>query len=163
MKAISKTVVLFVILFIIAACSTTKVTQERSNEVTRKIQSKEYTVQANYAQPMRGKQIYLNHNYDLKIKNDSAFAFLPYFGVAYSAPYGGGEGGIKFSEPVKDYTANPNKRNDGWDIRFKIDAREHNYDIFMTVFNNGSATITVNSYQRDPISFSGKLNGLKSK
>lgn len=35
-------------------------------------------------QPMRGNSRTLTSSYSLKIKNDSVFSNLPYFGVAYS-------------------------------------------------------------------------------
>ncbi len=163
MKTSIKIISFLGILITIIACSSTKVTRERINEVTQKIQLKDYTIEANYALPARGRQVYLNYDYNLRISNDSAFAYLPYFGVAYSALYGGGEGGIKFAEPIKEYTITPNKKNDGWDIRFKIDTRDYNYDIIMNVYNNGSAGITVNSFQRSTISFTGNVKGLKAE
>ena len=38
---------------------------------------------------MNGKTVYLTSPYSVKISNDSAYIELPYFGVAYSVPYGG--------------------------------------------------------------------------
>ncbi|NDV45545.1 DUF4251 domain-containing protein [Paludibacter sp. 221] len=163
MKTIIKASLSVFVLLATVACSSVKTNLERLNEVTQKINAKDYTIGVNYANPMRGKQIYLNFDYDLRIKNDSAFAYLPYYGVVSRAPYGGGKGGIKFAEPMKEYSIAPNKKNDGWDIRFKVDTPDYNYDIMMNVFNDGSSLIKVNSFQRDPISFSGAIKGLKSE
>lgn len=148
---------LWLLLALVVSCSSIKTTPQKIQEVTRQIQSKNYTIAVRYANPMRGAQLYLTTEYDLRIKNDSAFAYLPFFGVAYSAPYGGGEGGIKFAEPMKDYTVLSTKKSDGWEIRFKVKAKENDYDIFISVFNNGSAMITANSFNRDAISFTGEL------
>ncbi|HEY6914384.1 MAG TPA: DUF4251 domain-containing protein, partial [Paludibacter sp.] len=90
-------------------------------------------------------------------KNDSVFAFLPYFGVAHVAPMNPSEGGIKFAEPMINYTVTANKKSTGWDIRFRVKSKESVYDIGMDIFNNGSATITVNSYERDVITFNGEI------
>ena len=139
------------------SCSSLKNTPENKKEFTRKIESKDFTIVARHANPMRGRQIYLSSEYDLRIKNDSAVAFLPYFGVAYSAPYGGSEGGIKFAEPMINYSAKANKKSDGWSIRFSVMAKECLYDIFMNVFDNGSATFTVSSFNRDNITFDGTV------
>lgn len=144
------------VLVLITSCSSLKTTPEKIQEFTNKIKAKDFTVDVNYVNPMRGKQIYLTSDYDLRIKNDSAFAYLPYFGVAYIAPYGG-EGGIKFAEPMKEYSIKSNKKSDGWDIHFKIKTQENNYEIFMNVFNNGSAMFTVNSINRDVITFNGEV------
>jgi len=147
---------IFVIGFMFS-CSSLKTTPEAIQEITGKIKSKDFTIKVNFANPLRWKQIYLTSEYDLRIKNDSAFAYLPFFGVAYSAPYGGGEGGIKFAEPITGYTIKPNRKSDGWDIRFEIKAKESNYNISMNVFNNGSSMFTVNSFNRDPITFNGEI------
>ena len=141
----------------VVSCSSMKTTPQKIQEVTQKINSKDFTLVVKYANPMRGRQIYLTSEYDLRIMNDSAFAYLPFYGVAYSAPYGGGEGGIKFSAPMKDYTIQSNKRSNGWEIRFKVSAKDNDYDFFISIFNNGSAMITVNSFNREAITFTGEL------
>ena len=141
---------------LLAACSGLKTTGYTAGEVAMKIESGEYEVEVQYADPMRGRRIYLNHAYSLTIRNDSAFAYLPYFGVARSAPYGG-DGGIKFAEPLQAYSMIPNRKQNGWDIRFKIQAEIDAYDVFLTVFDSGSATVSFQPQRRDPISFSGQL------
>ncbi|HLP04558.1 MAG TPA: DUF4251 domain-containing protein [Paludibacter sp.] len=144
-------------LLVLAACSSSRTLPETANEVARKVQSKDFSIRANYANPMRGSQLYLTSEYDLRIKNDSAFAFLPYYGVAYMAPFNPAEGGIKFAEPMEDYSLVPNKKNNGWFVRFKVNAREYNYVFSITIFANGNSSFTVTSYQRDPITFSGEM------
>ena len=147
----------FVLVLFMTACSSTKTATETIGEVTRKVESKDVTVTVHYANPLRMKQVILTSEYDLRIKNDSAFAYLPYFGVAYSAPYGSSEGGIKFAEPMTDYAIASNKKSNGWDIHFKIRSKEDVYEIFMNIFNNGSALFSVTSQKRDMISFSGEV------
>ena len=44
------------------------------------------------AVPMAGRSVNLTSPYSLEIHGDSILSYLPYFGRAYSAPYGGGEG-----------------------------------------------------------------------
>jgi len=139
------------------ACSSTKTATETIGEVTRKVESKDVTVTVHYANPLRMKQVVLTSEYDLRIINDSAFAYLPYFGVAYSAPYRSSEGGIKFAEPMTDYAIASNKKSNGWDMHFKIRSKEDVYEIFMNIFNNGSALFSVTSQKRDMISFSGEV------
>jgi len=147
---------LWLVLVFMASCSSTKSTTESIREITRKVESKDFTVDVNYANPMSGQQIFLTNGYNLRIKNDSAFAYLPYYGVAYSAPYGG-EGGIKFAEPMSNYSCLKTKKSDGWDIRFKVKAKENGYDITVNIFINGNSTISVNSFNRQSITFYGEL------
>jgi hypothetical protein len=147
----------FVLLFFMSSCSSLKTTTETTREITQKVESKDFTVDVNFANTQRGRQIYLAGGYDLRIKNDSAFAYLPYYGVAYVAPYNSTEGGIKFAEPMMEYSMVPNKKSTGWDIRFKIKSNGYLYEIFMDIFNNGSTQFTVSSYQRDMITFRGEV------
>ncbi len=147
----------FVLLFFMTACSSIKTATETIGEITRKVESKDFTISVHYANPLRMRQVLLTSEYDLHVKNDSAFAYLPYFGVAYTAPYGGSEGGIRFAEPMTDYVISPNKKSNGWDIHFKIRTKEYAYEIFMNAFNNGRASFSITSQQRDMISFSGEI------
>jgi len=139
-----------------SSCTLTKTTPEIINEITRKVQAKDYIIEVRSANPFRMRTVHLSADYDLRFLNDSAFAYLPYFGVAHIAPYGG-DGGIVFGEPISDYTIIPNIKNNGWDIRFKVKSKENIYDFYISIFNNGSSSITVNSYNRDVINFIGEI------
>lgn len=147
----------FVLVLFMTACSSTKTTTETISEVTQKVELKDVTVTVHYASPLRMRQVVLTSEYDLRINNDSAFAYLPYFGVAHTAPYRSSEGGIKFAEPMIDYVISTNKKLNGWDIHFKIRSKGDTYEIFMNIFNNGNASFSVTSQQRDMITFSGEI------
>lgn len=147
----------FILSFFTTSCSTTKTAPETIAEITQKVESKDFTIQVNYANPFRMRTVNLTSEYDLHIKNDSAFAFLPYYGVAYVAPYNSNEGGIKFAEPMTNCSITPNKKSNGWDIRFKVKTRESVYDLNMNIFNNGSTSLTVRSPERDMITFQGEV------
>lgn len=147
----------FVLVLFMAACSSTKTTTETISEVTRKVESKDFTVTVRYASPLRMRQVILTSEYDLRINNDSAFAYLPYFGVAHTAPYSSSEGGIKFAEPMIDYAIAFNKKLNRWDIHFKIQSKGDTYEVFMNIFNNGNSSFSVTSQQRDMIFFSGEI------
>ncbi len=154
----SKSVFLLItIVFSLFACSSSKNLPENSAEVTRKVQSKDFTIKVNYALPTRGSQIYLTSNYDLRIKNDSAFAYLPYYGVAYVAPYNSSDGGIKFSEPMYDYVLTENKKKDGWKVTFKVKTTIYEVNVYLDIYKNGSSFLTVHSFERESISFSGEM------
>jgi hypothetical protein len=143
------------------ACKTTKMSSEEkmaaAKEIADKIESKDYRISVNWANPTRGGSINLTPYYDLTVRGDSAFAYLPFFGRAYHVAYGG-DGGIKFSEPMKNYEIKETKKGDGYDIRFDVKVREFDYRISMTIFTSGESSITVNSSQKDPIAFRGKID-----
>lgn len=146
-----------VVLIFTSACSSLKTTSEKAVEITNKIENKDFTVRFNYANPIRMQQIALTSEYTLTIKGDSAIAFLPYYGVAHVAPFNSSEGGIKFASNMLNYSKSLNKKADGWDIRFKINSSAYHYNLFLSVYQNGSSTLQINSYERDPISFYGEM------
>lgn len=155
-------IISLVFLFFIISCSTSNQVKNESQipvaqQVNEKVQAKDFKIEVNYANPMGGKSIYLSYGYDLTLRNDSAIAYLPYFGRAYTAPYGGGEGGIKFSDLMKDYSATPKNKDGEWTIKFKVDTPDYNYEVNMDIYSNGKSTISVNSNQRQSISFNGEM------
>lgn len=105
--------------------------------------------------PMRGNSKTLTSNYSVEIRNDSVLSYLPYFGVAYSIPYGGGKGLI-FKEPLTEYNAEYHKKGKV-KVSFKARNEEDSYTFNMTIYTNGSTSIQVHSINRQPISFQGYM------
>lgn len=75
----------------------------KEQTVKEKIESENYRIDINTAYPRRGRMIPLTSIYSVTIRNDSVFSQLPYFGRAYSIPYGGGQG-LMFNAPIDQYT-----------------------------------------------------------
>ena len=147
----------FLLGLLLISCSTVKILPDKINHIRQKVASKNFTIQVNYANPLRGSQIYLTSDYELKIKNDSAFAYLPYFGEAFVALYGSSEGGIQFRKPVHNYKMEPMNKNLGWNIHFRVKSDYTTYDFSIQIFRNGQSDFTVTSFDKDAISFSGAL------
>ena len=57
--------------------------KERTERAVKEaIAAKQYKINVDRMQPMRGGSRNLTTNYTLEIRNDSVFSYLPYFGVA---------------------------------------------------------------------------------
>ena len=145
------------ILALLFSCATIKTPPETVDSITRKVEGKDYTIEVSLANPMRGKTRPLTPGYELRVKADSVYANLPYFGVAQWAPYGGTDGGIKFAEPMQSYTITPTKKGNGWNVNFKVKTTGYSYSFTTTIFNNGSISLSVVSTSRDIISFTGNV------
>ena len=61
-----------------------------------------------------------------------------------------------------NYSVKLNKKSTGWDIYFKIKAKDCVYEFYMNIFNNGSSMFTVNSFNRDAITFNGEIKDTKN-
>lgn len=129
---------------------------EKEKQVVKELlESKQYIIEVDRAIPMSGRSRHLTTNYTLEIKGDSVNSYLPYFGQAYSVPYGGGKGLI-FEAPVSDYRLSFNKKGVA-QIHFKSKTDEDNFTYSIEVFPNGSTTINVAPVNRQSISFYGEL------
>jgi len=66
--------------------------KEQKERVVREIvDSGRIKIDVDRAVPMAGRSVNLTSPYSLEIHGDSILSYLPYFGRAYSAPYGGGD------------------------------------------------------------------------
>ena len=78
---------------------------------------------------------------------------LPYFGVAYNVPNGGGKG-LNFSAPLSEYTSTYSKKGNA-KITLKVRNEEDNYLYNITIYPNGSSNIQVTPTNRQSISLAG--------
>jgi hypothetical protein len=130
---------------------------QEANHVTLKniLSAKTFVFKAQSAWPLQGTVVQLNAGYDMKVLQDSINTFLPYFGRAFNASYGG-DGGINFTSKKFDYRLKE-KQKGGFEITIKpADARdvvEMNY----SVSANGYATLQVISNNRQAISYYGVI------
>jgi len=124
-------------------------------KVKKAVESGRYELNIDKANPMGGHTIHLTSEYTLRMSNDSAYSYLPYFGRAYSAPMNG-EGGIKFSEKTTE-KAVVFKDKKGYTINFKVRGADDTYRFLVTIWLNGSVSINVTSNNRQTIDFSGNL------
>lgn len=120
------------------------------------VESKNFVFVADYVNPqsMRSRSL-TTSDYDLTIKPGEVISYLPYFGRAYSAPINS-EGGIKFTSKDFDYKLVKAKAH-SWDISIKPRDASDVQQLYLTVFDNGTATLSVNSTNRQNISFRGYI------
>jgi hypothetical protein len=129
-------------------------------EVRQLIGNRDLRFIAQTALPMGGSPIHLTSEYTLDIEADKVISFLPYFGIAYSAEYGGGEGGIKFSEIARKITWKESKK--GFEIVLEVRSPKDLYIMHLSVQPTGYATLDVSSNNRQFINFSGIVEKRKT-
>ncbi len=124
-------------------------------EVKSMMDEKSFVFEARNANPMKGRSITLTSQYDVKVTQDSVFSYLPYYGVAYNATYGGTESPMVFNSPAEKYSSESSKK--GYTV--KITARNGNdrLDFTFHISENGSTTLNVSSMNRQSISYYGEL------
>ncbi len=158
MKTMLHALICILLISLFSCASFTKAQQvERQLKVQQAVEAKNFRIAVSYANPVKMTPRALSGGYDFAVRADSAFAFLPYFGEAYSATaYGNTEGGIKFAEPLRDYKITGNAQN-GYEISFEIKSPRDTYKVFITVGATGYASINVTPLLSSFISYSGEL------
>lgn len=131
--------------------------QKEYAEMKTLIDSGAYTFVADWANSQGGGRINLmtNPNY-LKMDNERADAYLPYFGVV-QVPSVSGKGGIEFSGLVENYQVEYIDKKQKALIRFNAKDEAESFNITLTVFQNKNSYLTVSSSGRNSINYDGKV------
>ena len=148
------------------ACSTamynadgTKMTKQeikaaRAQHVREGIENRDFKIIVDRMYPMRMPARHLSTLYSLEVKGDTIKSYLPYFGRAYSVPYGGGKA-LNFTGIMSYYDFRQG-RKDQTLIEIGVTNEEDTYVYTISIFDNGNTDIAVRSRNREHISFSGK-------
>ena len=145
----------------LVACSTLTPAEKderrakRAQAVEQALAARHYRVSVNMMYPRRGKAKTVSSDYGLEVKGETLVSYLPYFGRAYSVPYGGGKG-LDFTALISEYKAEKDDKGTT-KISILVNNEEDDFSYFLTVFDNGQSTIDVRAREREPISFSGDL------
>lgn len=131
--------------------------QQKTVRIKENVLAATFTFQAVRAHPMEGQPINLTSSYDLKVSKDSVQAYLPYFGRAYVAPIYPSEAGIKFTSTKFDYQMVEGKRDGSWTITIKTLDTPRTMTLLLTVWDNGSAQLSVHDPDKQRIFFDGSL------
>ncbi len=119
-----------------------------------------YTFEASSLTSQGGFHKTLTSEYSMTVNGDDAKAHLPYVGEAYSAPMSG-NGGIEFDGAMQDYatkiTSKKKEKNDQIIVTFQVKGEDDTYKCTLSVSKSGSATLSVNSTNRNSISYSGMV------
>ena len=155
--------IIAVFLLTILACAAINAQDKTEASVEKMLASRNFIFKAESVTPQTGgfRQL-ITSDYDVMVTKDTVISWLPYFGRAYTAPINPSEGGIKFTSTRFDYTESK-KDKKGWSIIIKPKDVSSVNTLFLTVFNNGTASLQVNSINRQSISFRGYIIENKTK
>lgn len=161
---------LFCALALVSCSTQTFLTPQAMQSV---IDKKEFDFNATSAYPMNndavnilnslpgaaaGRLLRLDPGYGFNLRKNLFSVYLPYFGRAYSSNPGyASNGGIKFES--KDFTLKQSVTKKG-NTLFIITPNDQNanYVFNLEMYKNGSAFLSINSNDRQPISFDGNIS-----
>lgn len=160
-----KSIGLFVMAVMMVSCASytidgQKVTKEEygqwmAQKVREGVENRQFVVVMKSMHPFRGPSQHLTTDYSFELYGDSVVSYLPYFGEVRMVPYGGGKG-LNFIGRLSAYEAYEAKAG-MYRVIMGVENDEEKYRYILEVFENGSSTLDVSSYNRDPISFTGGM------
>lgn len=166
-------IVIVVLLFSVVALNAqekTKTKKEKRAEkearlveqTKRLVEEKAWQFNAIQMLPSKGRSKSLTTSYSVVLKDGNVDSYLPYFGIAYSASYGGTDSPMIFKAPIEDYSISDGKKG-GYNIKFKAKNKNDFVEYSFSISSNGSTTLSVNSINRQHISYYGDLVPIEKK
>lgn len=129
--------------------------QQKALQVKTMVEAFDFTFEALTAHSMRFQQIQLSPDYTLDVSQDTLKAYLPFFGQAYVAPMNSTEGGIKFTSTNFARELIYGKKAGNWKVKFKTLDTQLPVELFLDIWDNGTAHLVVNDPNRQAMSFDG--------
>lgn len=106
---------------------------------------------------MQGGVINLTETYyEVKVTPDSVVAFLPYYGRSFSAPINQNDGGVKFTSKKFEYKSTKGKKH-GWDTLIETKDAKESYRLAFNISDNGYVTLSLNSNNKQSVTYQGYL------
>jgi len=130
-------------------------------DIVRKVvNSDDYFFAPRYANSSGG-SFDVSTDYSIKIKKDSIYAYLPYYGNAQTSGNDVADGTINFTWTAFTYVVNQDKKGN-YDIvitpdRKKIGTMNDVKSVTLKISLDGSASVQVLSTNRNPINFDGSI------
>ena len=111
--------------------------------------------------PLGGGTWHLTSTYTMEASDGVFRAYLPYFGRAYNAEYGG-DGGIEFDGKPEELEIEKEHEKREIIVTFEIGDGNDRYDGILWVGASGYGTLVVNSQNRQSISYYGYIQELQA-
>ena len=132
---------------------------EKQKQISKLVDSKEFVFLANRMFPQSGGAVNLTAEFDLEFHPDYIKSFLPFVGRGFSGIGYGGDEGMRFEGKPSIYTMEKTKK--AYVIKAEVKGKNDTYSMMLSVYFEGSATLSINSNNRSPISYDGAIAEFK--
>ncbi len=127
------------------------------------LESRQFDVEILHVYPQGGGDVSrFNPRGKITVKDSVAEGHLPFFGRAYSLPYGEG-GGIEFDAPMKNPQVKTEKKKKKQSVTFSfsVPGKGDTYQITIETMGGDGCSVFLVSNNRTQISYSGKIRALE--
>jgi hypothetical protein len=133
---------------------------QQETEMKQLIESGRFMFVAQSARSNLGTFNNIGSGYDMVFDSLNVKANLPYFGRAYSVPYGG-SGGVKFELTAKNIDRKWNEKKKLYSVSTELPDTQDSYSINLSTGLNGYANLQINFRNRQWISYYGQIEKIK--
>ncbi|MFE3867995.1 DUF4251 domain-containing protein [Flavobacterium sp. LS2P90] len=135
---------------------------EKQNQTEILVNSKEFFFVVRNAAPQGFRNIDLTSNFNyIQFQPNFIKSEMPFFGTAYSDVAYRGDGGLNFEGKPQEYTFKKEKK--AYQIKAKVKGQYDVYTMYLSVFFDGSASLSINSNNRSTISYNGEISPIEKK
>ena len=152
-----KIIRVMMLIITLVSCTTTKKTIAVKKTLEQKIESKDFTFFVDRCLPTGLENSTFNSDVVLKLKNEIAYANLPFHGLLNVNPQQMTEGPINFNGEMKDFSMHYDKTK-GWNILFKVEGNPYTYQVIMQISNKGNGIVKVESTKRSTMTYFGDVD-----
>lgn len=137
-----------------------KIEKQKQTEIL--VISKEFVFVARNTSPQGFRNIDLTTNINyIKFQPDFIKSEMPFFGTAYSGVAYRGDGGLNFEGKPQEYTIRKEKK--AYQIKAIVKGQYDVYTMYLSVFFDSSASLSINSNNRSTISYNGEISAIEKK
>ncbi|TDE53057.1 DUF4251 domain-containing protein [Flavobacterium sp. GT3P67] len=135
---------------------------EKQKQTAALVESKEFVFIGRTALPQgfRTMDLTTNPNY-VQFHPDKIKSEMPFFGRAFSGVGYGGDAGLHFEGTPQEFTVEKGKR--AYKIKAVVRGDKDTYTLLLSVFFEGSATLSISSNNRSTISYNGDIFKIEKK
>ncbi|MFO7670951.1 MAG: DUF4251 domain-containing protein [Bacteroidales bacterium] len=145
-----------------AAAQNAGTKDEQFREMTALIESGRYLFTVQSVQPTGARTVHTTPGYTLEASDSIFKAYLPYYGRSYQSGFGG-DGGIEFEASPENLTITVNEKKQMIQVQFEISGKNDKYDLYLSAGSSGYGSLSINSQNRQPISYSGTIGPLREE
>ncbi len=134
---------------------------KQAEEVKQMMNDRNFVYRPTQANPMGGSTVRLDFSFSTEVQGDTIHSYMPYYGRAYSVDYGTRKGPFDFTLPTDNYTFK--KVKNGYLVSFDVKNGQDNLSYNFNISENGYASLTIVSTNRQAISYYGTLEKPEKK
>ena len=148
------------VLLLSSGCGALRQTPEERQRTTelisQRLDGRDYRIDIDYMTPRRGGGKAVSGGYSVRVEGTIVDSHLPYAGVAYSVPYGGGKV-LTFKDDIDKY------EDSGWnkgrrEVVLSTNNGEDTVVFTFTVYDDGHTDVHVHCRNREDISYRGTFS-----